>query len=64
VGKVTDFTYGFSGNRDQTGGSAVLGGNTAAESFNADLSKWQTGSATSMAFMFNLAKEFNSYLGG
>jgi hypothetical protein len=62
---VGDFSYAFSYNRNEAGGSYVKNGNPKAATFvGTGISKWNTASATSLLSTFRGASEMNSDLGG
>jgi hypothetical protein len=63
VGGVKDFSYAFSVDRDETGGSNVNNGNPKAATFvGTAISKWTTISATTLYNTFKNAGEMNSDL--
>ena len=63
VSDVKDFSWAFSKDRDQAGGSYVPNGNPKAVSFvGAALSKWKTISATTLSGTFDQASEMNADL--
>ena len=65
VSGVADFSYAFSHDRDETGGSYSDGGNPKAATYvGSDLSKWKTTALTSLAHTFNEAAAMNSDLSG
>ena len=58
VSGVTDFSYAFSINRNEVGGTYVENGNPKAVEMNADLSAWKVAKVTSLAHTFNGASKF------
>ena len=65
VSGVTDFSYAFSKDRNQAGGSYVINGNPKATTFvGTAISKWNTASATSLDSTFYGASEMNADLTG
>ena len=69
VSGVSDFSYAFSTNRNQAGGSYVSNGNPKAATFGPSLggigiSKWNTASTTTLESTFNGASEMNADLTG
>jgi len=62
---VADFSYAFTHDRDETGGSYVNGGNPKAATYvGSDLSKWKTTALTSLFQTFKEAAAMNSDLSG
>ena len=57
---VTTLRYAFSADRNEAGDWSLTAGNPKAATFNGDISKWITTSATSMKRTFNGARAFNS----
>jgi hypothetical protein len=65
VSEVKDFSYAFSGDRNEAGGFWVNAGNPKAATFvGTGLSKWSTTSITSLIGAFNGATSMNSDLSG
>ena len=56
---VTTLRYAFSADRNEAGDWSLTAGNPKAATFNGDISKWITTSATSMKRTFNGARAFN-----
>jgi hypothetical protein len=62
---VGDFSYAFSPDRNQAGGSNVANGNPKAATFvGTAISKWDTSSATTLYWTFYGASEMNADLSG
>ena len=62
---VGDFSYAFTQHRNEAGGSYVANGNLKAAMFvGTAISKWNTASATNLAFAFKAAVEMNADLSG
>ena len=62
---VKDFSHAFTKHRDQAGGSMVNNGNPKAATFvGTTISKWNTASATSLAYTFQGASVMNADLTG
>ena len=62
---VSDFSYAFSTGRNQVGGSYAYNGNPKAATFvGTAISKWNTASATTLAYTFYGASEMNADLTG
>jgi hypothetical protein len=65
VSGVTDFSFAFSWNRNQVGGSFWPSGNPKATTFvGTAISKWNTASATTLEGTFDGASEMNADLTG
>jgi len=65
VSGVGDFSYAFSANRNEAGGSYAKDGNPKAATFvGTAISKWNTASATDLAYTFYGASEMNADLIG